>query len=402
MAKYLVVLALLLSLLVVASPVSALSKQRLSLPAIDNLQPTAGDPLAIEKIGGYSKLTAKFLVWWAGMSKKLPVKNGLDMYRVTYLTSGERGGLVEVSGLLTIPRVASAKSVISWQHGTSLRREDAPSKPTADEGVLASIIFAGDGSVLLAPDYIGFGKSELPHPYYHLPTSVASTRDLLLASKAILEASGFEFPARLFLAGFSQGGYCTMATTRNLEQSPIPGINLIASASVAGPIDLDGFTFNNSLKGEAESASMYLAYIFNTYARIYLRNLADVFREPYDHLVPQLFDGVTSGEAIAAQLPRDPNDMFREDFLENYKRGDQGWPRLRLSENDLDGWLPKTPLRLYFGRADLDVSPEEAIAQASKWRKAGVDAVAIDVGNFDHNESIIEAAPALRDWFAEL
>jgi pimeloyl-ACP methyl ester carboxylesterase len=373
----------------------------LSLPPQTTRAPVAGTPIAVESLGGYSRIAAKLIVWWAGFSEKVPVANGFDMYRVTYLTPGERGDLVEASGLLSLPRSVDPRTIMSWQHGTSTLRENAPSKPTPDESILISIVFAGNGALLLAPDYVGLGQSERPHPYYYVSTTVGSTRDLVVAAREILVASQVARPGDLFLAGFSQGGHATMATVRDIEQTPIPDTRLVAAASIAGPIDLDGFSLENTLKGEAENASMYLAWIFGTYARIYGEDMSAVFRAPYDATIPQLFDGKTDGREIAAHLPRDPKAMLRDDYLLRFSRGDKGWPGRRMSENDMDGWQPQTPLRLYFGANDIDVSPREATERAARWAREGANVQAVSVGALDHNGSVIAAVPLVREWFSE-
>lgn len=377
-------------------------KQDFLLPAATSKVLQAGDPLSIEHIDGYAKTTAKLLVWWTGMSEKIPISSGVDMYRIVYLTESEVGELIEVSGLLGVPRGhLPPKSVVSWQHGTAFKHSDAPSTPTPDQGVLVSLLFAGDGSILLAPDYIGFGHSRLPQTYYYLPTTIGSTRDLIMAAKAIFLASELDFPDSLFLAGHSQGGHATMAIARDLELSPIAGLNLLAAASNAGPIDLDGFSLENTLKGEARSASTYMALMLNSMARIYAEDMSAVFRAPYDTLIPEMLNGDLnlSGAEVAAKLPDDPKKMFLDEFLDNYQLGRRGWVGSRLDENDLDNWQPQTPLRMYYGSKDIDVSPYEAASWAVKWKANGLDVQAIDVGDFDHNQSVVEAAPLLRLWF---
>lgn len=374
---------------------------KLTLPPQTARLATAGTPVSIENLGGYSRTLAKLIVWWAGFSAKVPVANGFDMYRITYLTHGEQGDLVKASGLLSLPRGVDPQTIVSWQHGTTTLRDNAPSKPTPDESVLISIVFASNGALLLAPDYIGLGQSELPHPYYYLPATVGSTRDLIVAAGEILAASQIARPGDLFLAGFSQGGHATMAAARDIEQAPLPDTRLVAAASIAGPIDLDGFSLENTLKGESESASMYLAWIFATYARIYAEDMSAVFRAPYDLTIPQLFDGKTDGRDIAAQLPRDPRAMLSDDYLLRLDHGDKGWPGRRMSENDLDGWRPQTPLRLYSGANDIDVSPREAAERAALWAREGADVQAISVGALDHNGSVVAAVPLVRQWFAE-
>jgi hypothetical protein len=94
--------------------------------------------------------------------------------------------------------------------------------------------------------------------------------------------------------------------------------------------------------------------------------------------------------------------MFQPALLEALDAGRPSWLVDRLRENDLLAFTPRAPVRLYYGRLDVDVSPEEARAEARRWSERGADARAIDVGPFGHDASVLEAAPLVRDWFDEL
>lgn len=113
----------------------------------------------------------------------------MDLYRLTYITLDKQANLVEATGLLTLPRTQAPIGLLSWQHGTAVTRALVPSAPTPDEGVLASIVFAGHGYILLAPDYVGLGGSDTAHPYYHAETSSANIRDLITAASHVIENS---------------------------------------------------------------------------------------------------------------------------------------------------------------------------------------------------------------------
>ena len=65
-------------------------------------------------------------------------------------------------------------------------------------------------------------------------------------------------------------------------------------------------------------------------------------------------------------------------------------------------WIPKAPVRIYYGENDIDVLPQEAL-EAEEWmRVQGADVTAISVGPRDHNESVLYAIPAAISWFNEL
>jgi len=56
-------------------------------------------------------------------------------------------------------------------------------------------------------------------------------------------------------------------------------------------------------------------------------------------------------------------------------------------------------MRLYYGSRDVDVSPREAIVEAERLTQRGGNVTAIDVGAYDHNESILAAVPSVVAWF---
>jgi dienelactone hydrolase len=92
--------------------------------------------------------------------------------------------------------------------------------------------------LLVAPDYIGLGISAAAHPYLHAVTEANAVIDLLRAARVIVDAKGYVWPSRVMLVGFSQGGHSTLAAQRALEATPIDGIEVAASASIARPSTL--------------------------------------------------------------------------------------------------------------------------------------------------------------------
>lgn len=168
------------------------------------------------------------------------------------------------------------------------------------------------------------------------------------------------------------------------------------------PFDLSGLSFPRALAGEAVSSSLYLGYLVSSYARVYGETLGEILLPEYAHAMETLFDGVREASEIMAALPRNPREMFQPEFLAGFAAGRPSWLRRRLRENDLVDFTPRAPVRAYYGRRDVDVSPEEARAQARRWVERGADARAVDVGDFDHDGSVLEAAPRVRDWFDAL
>ncbi len=361
-----------------------------------------GTAVSVEHLDSYRSFTLKALVWWVGLSQQLPVQHGIDRYLLIYRTTNAAGASVEASGLVALPRNTAPRAVVSYQHGTSSRRVDVPSTAGAQEGLLAAAIFAGHGFVLAAPDYVGLGHSSEPHPYLDAETAARNTVDLLRAARSVVQARGIEWPAPLFLTGFSQGGQATVAAQRLLEREPVDGLRVHASAPIAGPYQLLTISFPHALTSVAPTHSLYLGYISQAYARIHAQPLGSVFREPWAERVPTLFDGTHDGDEIMATLPAQSRDLYRTDFLERYEAGKESWYTRALAANQLHDWRPRAPLRLYYGDLDLDVSPIESRATADHMKDLGADVTAVSVGDFDHDGSVLPAAAQMRAWFDEI
>jgi pimeloyl-ACP methyl ester carboxylesterase len=372
-------------------------------PQLDPARAAAGDVARVEALGSYSHLVLRALFWWEGLGDAIATERGVSLYRVEYWTASPSGTLVRASGLLALPRgPAPLRGVVSWQHGTASERAAAPSTPDPDNGVVAAAVFAGHGYLLLAPDYLGFGASTEPHAYYHTKSIAGSVVDLLRAAREVVAAAGRAWPEAIFLTGFSQGGHATLAAQRALETEPIAGLPVRAAAPVAGPVDLAGIALPNALTGRSRFASLYLAWIAVTYARVYDMPLDTVVREPFPRTAPPLFDGAHDGAAIVTALPADPRELLTPVLLAAEESGGDHWFLTRLAENSLLDWTPKAPVRLYYGERDVDVSPEEAISFARRTSARGADVAAESVGDLDHDASILAAAPKVRAWFDSL
>ena len=390
------------SLIVLGLLLGACTK-RIEVPGErDPARASAGMLYSIEPLSSYPRVVLRALIRWQGLADRFPTQYGVSMYRVRYWTTGADANLAVASGLIAFPRTDRLRGVVSFQHGTASQRKLAPSTPDPNNGVLAAAAFAGRGYLLVAPDYVGLGASGEPHPYLHADSEAASVVDLLRAARDVVVAAGISWPDALLLTGFSQGGHATLAAQRLLETAPLDGLTVVASAPIAGPFDLAAISLPFALEGRSRASSLYLAYMVGAYADIYGEVLASALREPYASTVPDLFDGTHDGDTIIAALPTNPREMFRDEFLQTYERGEPNWLRERLIENGLYEWSPRAPIRLYFGSLDSDVSPREAEVEARRLRERGGNVTTVDVGAVDHEGSVLQAVPILLTWFDEL
>jgi len=338
-----------------------------------------------------STVKARLLLTLAGVDG-IPVTHAVDCYRMQY-TVGSGGDAVRLSGLLALPRDATPRRLVSFQHGTSTTRTAVPSQLDGT-GIAAAIAFAGNGYALIAPDYPGLGESQGRHPYYVADSIGPAVVGMIAASQRVQHVPG----GPVFLSGFSEGGWASLAALRILESD---GKRVLGSAQVAGAYDLRHVSLPAALKGGAASHSLYLAYAAWGQAAYYGHPLDTVLTSEYATTVERLFAGAEPQE-ILATLPQDPRKMFNQAFLDAFDRNESHWYLDSFAANSLVDVTPHTPVRLYYGSKDLDVVPEEALAAARAMRARQADVSAIDVGEVGHDPSMLAAAPLILAWLAEL
>jgi pimeloyl-ACP methyl ester carboxylesterase len=322
----------------------------------------------------------------------IPVNYAVDCYRMRYVAGAGRDA-VRLSGLLALPRGTTPRRLVSFQHGTSTTRTAVPSQLDGT-GLAAAIAFAGNGYALIAPDYPGLGESPGKHPYYVADAIAPAVVAMIEASQRLERVP----PGPVFLAGFSQGGWASLAALRILESQ---GKQVLGSAQVAGAYDLRHVSLPAALRGGAPSHSLYLAYAAWGQGAYYGHPLDSVLTPEYAAIVERVFAGA-SPEEIVGSLPQDPRSMFNQAFLDAFDRDEAHWYLETFAANSLVDFTPRAPVRLYYGSKDLDVVPEEALAAARSMSARNTDVKAIDVGPVGHDPSMLAAAPLILAWLREL
>ena len=105
------------------------------------------------------------------------------------------------------------------------------------EGVMLAALFASRGYIVVAPNYVGYGTSTLGyHPYLNADQQSKDMIDALAAARSALPVaseSSTTASAKLFITGYSQGGYVAMATHRAMQAA---GVAVTAAATLSGPM----------------------------------------------------------------------------------------------------------------------------------------------------------------------
>ena len=159
--------------------------------------------------------------------------------------------------MVSVPRKSGPLPTVAYVHGTSISFYDVPSNPNtfgdfnprgeSFEGPPSTAVFAGNGFIYVAPDYLGLGGSTVPrHRYFHAATEASSAIDLLAAAQNVLADLKARQNGQLFVFGFSQGGHSALALHRELERTRV---KVEGTAVVGGVFDVERW-FLTSLENE--------------------------------------------------------------------------------------------------------------------------------------------------------
>lgn len=356
-------------------------------------------------LGTFSKTDLQGLATKTGFGVFAPLAtHDVDFYKLIYKTS-YKGNLIQASGLLAIPKnVLIPPSLISAQHGTIFNYADAPSNfPNTFSGFE---LFASAGYITVIPDYIGYGVSQnITHPYYDKEYSALSVVNMIEAAKYYLQQQKIAISNRLFLVGYSEGGYTTMAAQEEIETNPSHHLTVTAAAEGAGGYDLT--TFLSTIADTATySAPSFLAFMLKSYDDTYdwNRPFTDFFQEPYASEIPSLLDGSKNRQQIDAALTTSTVALFNPVFYANLKDPTKETAlKMKIGENSFLTWVPKSPTRLYHGTADEAVPFVTSVVTYNRFKAAGATNVEfyITYGG-RHPTTITSMMQIVLPWFASL
>ncbi|MBE9585420.1 alpha/beta fold hydrolase [Mucilaginibacter sp. JRF] len=326
----------------------------------------------------------------------------VDFYQFIYNTT-LNGKDIQASGLLCVPKgMSTAPALLSAQHGTIFSDAEAPSNfPRTYSGFE---ILASAGYVTLIPDYIGYGVSaSVQHPYYDMQSSGLTVVDMIKASKEYLEKENKAINDKLFLLGYSEGGYVTMAAQREIETNADHKLSITAAAEGAGGYDIS-LMLQKVTGVTSYPDPSFLALFIQSYNTLYgfNRPLTDYFKEPYAARVPQLLDGSRNGTQINGQLTNTPTDLFADAFYGSLTNANaEAAFKAKVAENSFPNWSPKSVTRLYHGTADANVFIETSQSTYDRFRAAGATNVTlIPIPGGTHQTSVFPMVQDALQWFA--
>jgi predicted esterase len=349
---------------------------------------------------------------------------GVDVQYIKYGTVGGAGEATDASGVLMVPTGSNAKCtgarpIVLYAHGTNITKSynlanfTDDTNPAFSEAVLLAAMYAAQGYILVAPNYAGYDSSSLSyHPYLNADQQSKEMIDVLAAAKKALPTliSPTTASAKLFITGYSQGGFVAMAAHRAMQAAGIP---VTASAPMSGPYALaaqsDATFYGNVNAGGTIFSPMIFTSFQKAYGNLYT-SPSDIYEAAYatgiETLLPGIYDFttvVTSGKlpqlalfsntppapAFAAITPPTgtgatdalfamgfgPNNLIKNSARAAYLADAMANPdgvvpaftngapsataknpiRIAGARNDLRGWTPAAPVLLCAGNGDPTV-----------------------------------------------
>ncbi len=331
---------------------------------------------------------------------EINLRNGIKVISAIYRTIDYNGNPVDASGLFVIPKTQDVFPLISLHHGTQSKRDNVGSQSSIYS--LDALIAGALGYVAISPDMLGLGISTLVHPYHVAEVNANTSIDFIRAVKKYVSQNNIQINGQLFLAGYSQGGYTTMAVHKKMQNDLSSEFTITASAPMAGAHDLVG-TARFIISNNNYERPSFLAFMIYSYSRIYnLGNLSQFFQHPYQNLIPTLFNGSLTTEEIDGALPNTLSQLFNESFLNSMRNDSEQVMTNLLQQNSLLDWAPQSPVLIIHGNADTYVPYQNAITAKESWEAKGapnVELVTINGGT--HTSSIIPAILTAIAWFED-
>ncbi|WP_421535095.1 alpha/beta hydrolase family protein [Pseudomonas marginalis] len=333
-----------------------------------------------------------------------PATNAVQLYRVTYpsVVPERDNKPIVATGLLAIPETANSKNLplVSYQHGTVYDKYQVPSFPEkSPETALMIAQFAGQGYIVIGADYFGMGESAEPEGYMVKASHQQASYDMLMASQVVLNHMQIT-SQQLFLAGWSQGGFVTMAFLEKLERSQIE-VKGVATASAPTDIfmTLNGFlSFPRAIDADWVPTLFILsAFSFERYygipglARSVINDAYyDVSRDAYER---RPFN--------PSDIPTDLKKLIRSEYFDPQYFAASAYGKL-ISETHAYRWVVKSAVRNYYGENDeaISVGLGRLPMTYQQAMGGGNDKVqAISTGNSTHRGTFAKAVPRWKAFF---
>ncbi|MBV7538793.1 prolyl oligopeptidase family serine peptidase [Duganella sp. sic0402] len=325
----------------------------------------------------------------------------------------------------TDPVCQGGRPVMLYAHGTSVLSSFDMAKLTSNEPRLIAALFAAQGYIVVAPNYVGYADTTAGyHPYLDADQQSADMIDALRAARTVFTSISANASSRLMVTGYSQGGFVAMATQRAMQTSFPSEFAVTAVAPLSGPYALTLFgdsIFNGApTTGSAGFIPMLINAGQRAGAGLY-SSTSDIYEPKYASGIDRLLPGTQSLSALVAagKLPNDvlfaadslpqnsgygsafgPDHLIKTSYRDSYLADLRANPcnassfsplnckpaqslRKWLLKNDLRTYTPTAPMLLCGGDADPLVPYANTSYAAAYFRAQNAAGLNLSVLNVD-------------------
>lgn len=231
---------------------------------------------------------------------------GVRVEYMHYDTVDVKGNKTDATGAVFIPTGTDAactgkRPIVLNGHGTATTQSynfaevGSPTNEAGPRATLMAALFAGQGYIVISPNYAGYDKSSLAyHPYLNATQQSHEMADALKAGRYVINQANpttkVGDDGKLFITGYSQGGYVTMATARYLESIKEP---VTAALPISGSYAMAAFG-DVVFGGKVMLGATFFAPMM---ASNYQAQYGDIYNKPSDIFA------LANADEIATLLP---------------------------------------------------------------------------------------------------
>jgi hypothetical protein len=238
-----------------------------------------------------------------------------------------------LSGLLILPGWRCGKlPIMCFQHSTEILKKFVPSRPwaialrnLAELFIAACFAVFGKYTVVMA-DYQGMGDDKAHDQPYNVAEPLAqSVVDALRHVKKEYDKTNnpkgkFTWNQELFLTGYSEGGFVTMAAARKLKKDYPEEFKITACAPLGGTYSLSDVIRHIMVDDMPYTSGNLIPMIIRGFHARYENTkwekhfTRDTFRPGYG-IIWDYCDGYHPTGEVGKLMPRVPRLIFRKDIL---------------------------------------------------------------------------------------